>query len=219
MLGDRGAKSPAEDPARGSDQTEEAEEAVQVGSARRQAIERAAIAAFADRGFSATSMAHIAEAAGVSRPALYQYFRNKGDIFASAMTAVLEGAVDESLAALAKPGTVTEQLDGFLQRFEGDLWEVTNASPISDELMSAKTDYAPQAFTDAADRLREGLQSYLLDIKAGGGSAQAADRRDEWVEMLRLSPKGFKYDLPSVEVFRRRLAALARSVAADIEAG
>ncbi len=47
---------------------------------KREAIHRAAIVEFAARGFSGTSMANIAEAAGMSRPALYQYFRNKGDI-------------------------------------------------------------------------------------------------------------------------------------------
>ena len=56
----------------------------QRGDPQRRAIHAAAIAQFSERGFSATSMANIADAAGMSRPALYQYFRNKGDIYASA---------------------------------------------------------------------------------------------------------------------------------------
>jgi hypothetical protein len=36
--------------------------------------------------------------------------------------------------------------------------------------------------------------------------------------VLDLSPKGFKFDQPSVDVYRRRLSTLARTVAADIDA-
>ena len=45
----------------------------------------------------------------------------------------------------------------------------------------------------------------------------AEDRRAEWAEILEFSPKGFKFDTPSVADFRRRLTALARGVAADID--
>jgi len=45
----------------------------------------------------------------------------------------------------------------------------------------------------------------------------AEDRRAEWAEILEFSPKGFKFDTPSVADFRRRLTALARGVAVDID--
>ena len=84
-------------------------------------------------------MANIADAAGMSRPALYQYFRNKSDIFASAFVALFDDHVDRALQALDDEGTTAERLDGFLQRFEGDLWEQMAASEHSEEIMSAKT--------------------------------------------------------------------------------
>ena len=105
---------------------------------RRAAIHTAAVAVFSAQGFTATSMADIAAAAGMSRPALYQYFANKRDIFASAFAAVIDESVDHSLAALKAAGSVAEQLDGFLQRFDGDLWEVMAASAHSDEILHAK---------------------------------------------------------------------------------
>lgn len=58
-------------------------------ASRRDAIHRVAIDQFAERGFAGTSMANIAEAAGMSRPALYQYFRDKDDIFQSAFVVLL----------------------------------------------------------------------------------------------------------------------------------
>ena len=58
--------------------------------ARRAAIRAAAVEQFLARGYSGTSMANIAEAAGVSRPAVYQYFSDKDDVFAAAFTSVFE---------------------------------------------------------------------------------------------------------------------------------
>jgi AcrR family transcriptional regulator len=181
-------------------------------ASRRVAIHAAAIREFSARGFAATSMANIADAVGMSRPALYQYFENKRDIFASAFAALIDASVDRALAALLRDGTVAHQLDGFLQRFDGDLWEQMAASPHSHEIVDAKYELAADAIAVGLARLRKGLEVYLR--RTGAPRAQ----RVEWAEVLDLSPKGFKFDQPSVDVYRRRLSTLARTVAADIDA-
>jgi AcrR family transcriptional regulator len=57
---------------------------------RRDEIHAAAIEQSTRCGIASTTMANIAEAAGLSRSARYQYFCNKADIFASAFVAVFE---------------------------------------------------------------------------------------------------------------------------------
>ena len=189
----------------------------QRGDPQRRAIHAAAIAQFSERGFAATSMANIADAAGMSRPALYQYFRNKGDIYASAFVALFNDHVDRALAALDSGGTNAQRLDGFLQRFEGDLWEQMAASEHSEEIMGAKSADTAEEIQQVVARLRSGLAAFLA--RAAPGRSQAASaRRAEWAELLELSPKGFKFDTPAVAVYRRRLTTLARGVAADIDA-
>ena len=47
---------------------------------RIESILRAAIPVFAAQGYRNTSMADLAAAAGVSRPALYQYFDDRADL-------------------------------------------------------------------------------------------------------------------------------------------
>lgn len=180
---------------------------------RRATIHDAAVRVFSAHGFAATSMAQIAEAAGMSRPALYQYFRNKQDVFASAFASLFDDAVDRALAELDRPGATAEQLDGFLQRFHGDLWKRMAASPHSEELMAAKYLHAADSTSRTLERLSAGLDGYL--------SRTGRDRttRAAWSDLLELSPRGFKLDQPSVEVYRRRLTVLARSVGADIDAG
>ena len=62
-----------------------------------------------------------------------------------------------------------------------------------------------------------GLDDYLVGT-APGRSEAARGRRADWHELLILSPRGYKTDQPSVEAYRRRLSALARSLATAIEA-
>lgn len=193
----------------GSEPTDQADE-------KRAAIHAAAIDQFSARGFAGTSMANIAEAAAMSRPALYQYFRNKGDIFTSAFVALMDDHAERALDALADNGTAAEQLDGFLQRFEGDLWEHLAASPHSEEIMSAKNDELAAGLGVVMARLWDGLAAYL-EVAHPGKSAAATTRRADWVDVMHFSPKGFKFDRPSIETYRRRLSVLARSVAAEID--
>ena len=164
-------------------------------------------------------MAHIANEAGMSRPALYQYFENKGDIFAYAFTALVEESADRALSALDAAGSTADQLDGFLQSFDGAFWERTAASPYGDELLSAKSEYAPRAVGIVMSRIRRGLEAYFKKVGPPGRSAAVKARRKGWIDLLEHAPRGFKLDRPSIDEYRQRLTALARSVAADIAAG
>jgi AcrR family transcriptional regulator len=179
---------------------------------KREVIHRVAIDQFTKRGIAGTSMANIAEAAGMSRPALYQYFRNKDDIFESAFVVMFEELVERALSALHHAGSTAEKLDGFLQFYEGDLWQRMAASPHADEIVNAKNPEVVAAVGAVVSRLSHGLNVYLEQHSAH------TQTRAGWVEVLRLSPKGFGYDRPPVETYRRRLTALARVVAADIAA-
>lgn len=192
------------------------------GDNRRSAIRVAAVEQFMTHGYAATSMAKIAAAAGVSRPALYQYFADKDHIFASAFASVFEERVDAALAALT-PRTnggdgpdVVESLDALLQRYEGDLWELTARSQHNEELMAAKSQAVADAVGAEVDRLWAGVASWLAECHPGT-AATVRERRAGWLDVLRWSPAGMRSDQPSVAEYRRRLSALARSVAADVD--
>ena len=69
---------------------------------RRQRIIRAAISVFAENGYGASSTAHIAAEAGVSKETIYSYFGNKAGLLREALTSLVatpEGAVDPEPAA------------------------------------------------------------------------------------------------------------------------
>jgi len=53
---------------------------------RREQLLKVALQSFAAAGFHATSMNHIAAAAGVTKPVLYQHFASKDELFAEVVT-------------------------------------------------------------------------------------------------------------------------------------
>ncbi|HED11495.1 MAG TPA: TetR/AcrR family transcriptional regulator [Caldithrix abyssi] len=74
--------------------------------AKRERIVGAAITVFAQKGVANTKMIDIARAAGIGKGTLYEYFRNKEDIFASAydtMNREMEQQIAAILSAEAHP--------------------------------------------------------------------------------------------------------------------
>lgn len=64
---------------------------------RQDVLQKAAVL-FAERGFASTTLSDIAEAVGLSRPALYYYFQNKDEV----LTALVEEATTYPVAILEK---------------------------------------------------------------------------------------------------------------------
>jgi AcrR family transcriptional regulator len=84
---------------------------------RRQLLE-VALRVFAEQGFYVTSMSDIAEAAGVTKPVLYQHFSSKRELYAQLLTDVgnqLQEAITKAVAAAASPREMVE--DGFRAYF------------------------------------------------------------------------------------------------------
>lgn len=76
-----------------------------------------AIRLFGRRGYSATSVREVVEAAGVTKPTLYYYFANKEALFVQCLETQLGGLAGLIDATLASPGSERERLAMFLQLF------------------------------------------------------------------------------------------------------
>jgi AcrR family transcriptional regulator len=77
---------------------------------KRGTILESALTVFLTYGFKKTSMDDIAQQAGVSRPALYQLFKNKTDIFRALSHDLMKNALVQAKNAFDHPGTPREQL-------------------------------------------------------------------------------------------------------------
>ncbi|GAA0934904.1 TetR/AcrR family transcriptional regulator [Pseudonocardia zijingensis] len=75
-------------------------------TARRELVENElyehATRLFAERGFAGTSLQDIADAMGITRPALYYYVKSKDELLARLVTEVTNGPFDELTALVAR---------------------------------------------------------------------------------------------------------------------
>ena len=77
---------------------------------RRSTILDAALKVFLAYGFKRTTMADIADAVGISRPALYLEFKNKADIYRAGFIDMLEKKSKEIEATLERDGPLVDRL-------------------------------------------------------------------------------------------------------------
>jgi AcrR family transcriptional regulator len=85
-----------------------------VTSAKQQQILSGALRAFGRYGYRRTSMELIANAANVSRPTVYQYFRGKEDVFRAMAGQLLEGLLEAADMAEKAEGSIGDRLFGVL---------------------------------------------------------------------------------------------------------
>ena len=84
---------------------------------RRQLLE-VALAVFGEQGFHTTSMNDVAEAAGVTKPVLYQHFRSKRDLYREVLTDVGGQLLDAITKATTAARSPHEQVElGFAAYF------------------------------------------------------------------------------------------------------
>src|SRR5688572_32815841 len=80
---------------------------------KRDAILRAAIDVFAERGFFHAQVADVARAAGIAAGTVYLYFRSKDDLLVSVFERTMREALAEARAAVEGVGDPAERLRRF----------------------------------------------------------------------------------------------------------
>jgi len=80
---------------------------------KREAVLRAAVRMFNERGFHAASLDDVAASLGVSKPTIYLRYRNKADLATAALASITQPSFDEPL-----PDGTREALIDHLRRFE-----------------------------------------------------------------------------------------------------
>ena len=89
----------------------------------RERLLRAATRLFAEKGYAATAVHEITDAAGVNRALLYYYFEDKHDLYTAVVgegTSLFLAVVDRSLSA---PGSHAERLAIFVRGYLDLIWE------------------------------------------------------------------------------------------------
>ena len=85
---------------------------------RRRQLLDVALEAFGRKGYHETSMNDVADAAGVTKPVLYQHFASKRELYLELLRDVAGRLRDDIAAAVARAGTPREQVElGFRAYF------------------------------------------------------------------------------------------------------
>ena len=93
---------------------------------RREQLLHTAVAVFAEHGFHATSMNDVAEAAGVTKPVLYQHFSSKRELFIE-LLADIGAELRETIAkATADASGPRQQIENGFRAYFG--WAVAQGA-------------------------------------------------------------------------------------------
>jgi TetR/AcrR family transcriptional regulator, ethionamide resistance regulator len=149
--------------------------AVRKGDLRERQLLDVAEELLATRGYAETTVADIAEAAGITRQALYFYFASKQDVMIALVSRTVQALQEKSGAALTDTAPVEQVISTALERTV-HLWR--EHGPV----MRAATDLGStipeinEMWTGTADVFAEAITEVLVrsGVPAGDGPADAA---------------------------------------------
>ena len=133
------------------------------------AILKAAFECFSRYGLRRTSMADIAELAGMSRPALYLHYAGKEDIFNALVRVHLARSETEVARVLAAHHAgPTETLLAVFHAIDGDVAEAMLSSPHADEILSADGPHNKEELRRGEARIAAQLAGWIETGVADG---------------------------------------------------
>lgn len=86
-------------------------------AAKREAVLRAAVRMFNQRGFHATSLDDVAASLGITKRTIYHYLASKDQVLLECVTTGLQQIVDAAAEVRSAPGTGRDRLSAFLRRY------------------------------------------------------------------------------------------------------
>ena len=170
---------------------------------RRQQLLDVALRIFAGRGFDATTMDDIAEAAGVTKPLLYQHFESKRALYLELLDGVGQSLLDAIGKAVAEAEGPRQQVEGGFAAYfhlvatHGDAFTLLFGSDVPhDPELSRALRHVEDMLAEAVDPLinaglderhrrllahavvgmAEGASRYFLDVGPASAEGTDADR-------------------------------------------
>lgn len=183
-----------------------------------QQILDAALAVFCHYGYRKTSMLDIAQAAGMSRAALYLHFRNKEDVFRAGSERAHATVMAHVAAALADAGPVFARIETALLAFQQGLMADISASAHGQELFDANMTLAADITLTARATLLASLARALEQAEAAGDIAlHRVDASAAQVAALLVAAMdGIKHTQGGGEALRQGIALQMRVLGAAL---
>lgn len=177
---------------------------------KRGTILKASFEVFVTYGFRKTSMDDIARAAQMSRPGLYQIFKNKTDIFRALSEELMSNAAEKSEAALQGPGTFRERLFSALEAGFLSIVRVIDETPHGTELMGVNREIASDIEDRWVGTFRSVYENAMLSAEKAGEIRFRSTNAADTAQLLMHSMEGIKQEMmrgAKVEPYVRTLVA------------
>jgi AcrR family transcriptional regulator len=167
----------------------------------------AARSVFLRYGFKRVNMNDIAEAAGVSRPALYVLFRNKEEIFIEAYLRWVDETIAQVEAAMAQTASPKDKVARAFEIWAVGPFEMTTASPAAEELVDCNFPFA-QAAREQGDATFEATIAPVVASLSETHPAASRIAPGRIAHVLVSAVRGFKQAAATPDDMRQLIDAL-----------
>lgn len=142
---------------------------------KREALLRAAVHMFNERGFHATSLDDVAASLGVTKPVIYKHLGNKDQVLFECVALGVAELLESARQAAAVPGTGLDRLQFFLRRYSEVVMEDFGRcmARTGDEVLSPA---ARSRFREMKREIDTAMR-HLIAQAAADGSATVKDVR------------------------------------------
>lgn len=181
----------------------------------RRRILEAATDLFHRYGFKRTSVELLAAEAGVAKPTIYAYFEDKEAIFRAVVEVVCDDLLTAAREASERSAGIEERLAGMLAAKFTRYFEVVQASPHAEELISSQGRLGAE-IVQRSDRaylalLTSVIEESTLDTERVGLSASGA------AHLFLRAASGATYDAKTPAMHRRHLVEIVRVLATAMQ--
>lgn len=177
---------------------------------KRQRAADAALTVFQRYGFARTTMADIAEAAGISRPALYLLFPNKEEIFAAGVRSLNNRNLLAIRAEVAALDGLEQQLTYVCQTWVGGGYDQAKQFPDAKDFTDLPLPPVQEAYAAFQGLLAE-LMAEAVEDSSWNTTA------DELARLLVVAMRGFKSEAKDRQDLDRLIALEVSAVVAALQ--
>jgi AcrR family transcriptional regulator len=175
-------------------------------------VVQAATEVFLRYGFARTTMADLAQAAGMSRPALYLVFPSKDDVFSAVIHTMGHQLLSEIRTALATMPTVGEKLLFACRNWGAKGYDLVRQYPDSKDILDLSFAAVREVFSE--------FQALLVELLAETGrETVVSSTLDDLALVIIYSIRGFTEVAKDSEAFVAMIETQVRLVIHALELG
>jgi AcrR family transcriptional regulator len=176
---------------------------------KRVRIVTAATTLFSRYGFKRTSIDLLAAEAGVAKPTVYAYFKDKDAVFEAVVVAVCEDLIARAEAASRGRGTIDDRLAAMLAAKFTRYWELVQRSPHAQELIDSQSRLGAETIA-RADKAFVRLLATAIEESEEVDLTRAGLTATGLAQLLIRAASGAAYDATTVAAHRKNLTELVR---------